>query len=79
MNDGVITCISVLRSVIDHLDNKKLVRFDDEDLFEVLKKYASAVGAYLGTFSEQDRKMFRELRGVQGQTRACSHYGRVFV
>ena len=69
MNDGVITCISVLRSVIEHLDNKKLIHFDNEDLFEVLKKYALAVGAYLGGFSEQERKVFRDLRGVQGQTR----------
>jgi DNA sulfur modification protein DndB len=69
MNDGVITCISVLRSVIEHLDNKKLIHFDNEDLFEVLKRYALAVGAYLGGFSEQERKVFRDLRGVQGQTR----------
>lgn len=69
MNDGVITCISVLRSVIQHLDNKKLIHFDNEDLLEVLKKYAAAVGAYLGAFSEQDRKVFRDQRGIQGQTR----------
>lgn len=69
MNDGVITCISVLRSVIEHLDNKKLIHFDNEDLFEVLKKYALVVGAYLAAFSEQERKVFRDLRGVQGQTR----------
>jgi DNA sulfur modification protein DndB len=69
MNDGVITCISVLRSVIEHLDNKKLIHFDNEDLFEVLRKYALAVGKYLGGFSEQERKVFRDLRGVQGQTR----------
>jgi len=69
MNDGVITCISVLRSVIQHLDNEKLIHFDDEDLFAVLSQYAGAVGAYLGGFSEQDRRVFRDLRGVQGQTR----------
>jgi DGQHR domain-containing protein len=69
MNDGVITCINVLRSVVHHLDNKKLIHFDNEDLFEVLKKYAVAFGAYLGAFSEQERKVFRDLRGIQGQTR----------
>lgn len=69
MNDGVITCVNVLRSVIQNLDHKKLIRLDSEDLFEVVKKYATAVGKYLGAFSEQDRKVFRELRGVQGQTR----------
>ena len=69
MNDGVITCINVLRSVFQHLDNKKLIHLDNEDLFEVVKKYAVAVGEYLGAFSEQDRKVFRDLRGIQGQTR----------
>jgi DGQHR domain-containing protein len=69
MNDGVITCINVLRSVFQHLDNKKLIHLDNEDLFEVVKKYAVAVGEYLGAFSEQERKVFRDLRGIQGQTR----------
>ena len=69
MNDGVITCISVLRSVIQYLDNEKLIHLDNEDLFEVLQKYAVALGEYLGGFSEQERKGFRDLRGIQGQTR----------
>jgi DNA sulfur modification protein DndB len=69
MNDGLITCISVLRSVIQHLDNKKLIHFDNEDLFDILKKYALTLGTYLSSYSEQDRKVFRDLRGVQGQTR----------
>jgi DNA sulfur modification protein DndB len=69
MNDGVITCINVLRSVFQHLENKKLIHLDNEDLFEVLNRYAAAVGTYLGAFSEQERKVFRDLRGIQGQTR----------
>ncbi len=69
MNDGIITCINVLRSVTQHLDDKKLIHFDNEDLFEVLKMYALAFGAYLAKFSEQERKVFRDLRGIQGQTR----------
>jgi DGQHR domain-containing protein len=69
MNDGVITCINVLRAVCQHLENRNLVRLDEEDLFEVLKKYAVALGRYLGALSDQDRKVFRDLRGVQGQTR----------
>jgi DNA sulfur modification protein DndB len=69
MNDGVITCINVLRSVFQHLDSKKLIRFDNQDTVAILKKYAAALGAYLGGFSEQERKAFRDLRGIQGQTR----------
>ena len=59
----------MLRAVCDHLESKNLVRLDEEDLFEVIKKYGVALGAYLGGLSEQDRKVFRDLRGVQGQTR----------
>lgn len=69
MNDGVITCINVLRSVVLHLDSEKLIHFDNEDLSEILKKYAVALGAHLGSLSEQERKAFRDLRGIQGQTR----------
>ena len=68
-DDGVITCINVLRSVFQHLDRHRLVHLDNEDLFEVIKKYAVALGEYLGSQSEQERKSFRDLRGVQGQTR----------
>jgi DNA sulfur modification protein DndB len=48
MNDGVITCINVLRSVVQQLDNRKLIHFDNEDLFEVLKKYAVALASVPG-------------------------------
>lgn len=68
MNDGVITCINVLRSVFQHLSNKKLIDFDDDDLRQVLSRYATALGEHLGSLSEQDRRAFRDLRGVQGQT-----------
>jgi DNA sulfur modification protein DndB len=74
MNDGVIACINVLRSVFKHLEHKRLIRLDDTDLFEMIKKYASAVSEYLGSLSEPQRQAFRELRGGQGQirrTRMC--------
>lgn len=71
MNDGVTTCINVLRSVFQHLLDRgtKLIRLDNEDLFAVLRPFADALGHHFSTFSEQDRKTFRDLRGVQGQTR----------
>lgn len=70
MNDGVITCLNVLRSAFEHLDSggSRLVRLDDEDLFECLKPYAEALGTYFGSLSEGERKRFRDLRGIQGQT-----------
>jgi len=76
MNDGVIACVNVLRSVLVHLDGSKykLVELDDDDLVELIQPYAKALGAYLGSLNEEERKRFRDLRGVQGQnkrTRVC--------
>jgi hypothetical protein len=70
MNDGITTCINVLRSVFMHLDEngKKLVLLDDEDLYQCIKPYAENLGNYFGSLSETDRKRFRDLRGIQGQT-----------
>lgn len=69
MNDGIIACINVLRSVFQHVSDRRLIQLDNEDLWEVIKKFAVALGEYLGSLSEQERKAFRDLRGVQGQTR----------
>jgi DNA sulfur modification protein DndB len=70
MNDGVITCISVLRSVFQHFDSKgtKLIRLDDDDLLSVINPYGVTLGAYFGSLTEEERKRFRDLRGIQGQT-----------
>jgi DNA sulfur modification protein DndB len=76
MNDGVTTCINVLRSVFQHLDSagRKPAHKDDDDLFELTREYANALGAYFQSLSEEDRKRFRDLRGAAGQltrTRRC--------
>lgn len=70
MNDSVSACTMVLRSVIQHLETNgsKLVRLDDEDLSAILKPYALALANHFGQMTEQDRKRYRDLRGVQGQT-----------
>lgn len=70
MNDAVTACIMVLRSVFHHLSShgERLVTLSDEALCEHLQPYAEALGAYLGSLSPQERKSFRDLRGVQGQT-----------
>jgi len=71
MNDAVVSCVNVLRSVLQHLGgpDKYLIDLDDEDLFQVLRKYAVALGEYLGMLSEDERKQFRSFRGVEGQNR----------
>jgi len=71
MNDGVVSCLKVLRSVLSHLDSGKqrLVVLSKEDLAECLAPYASAVGRYLGGLPEEERRRHRAFRGVEGQTR----------
>lgn len=69
MNDSVIACINVLRSVFEHIEmaGQKLVREDDTDVIKSLIPYAEIVGDYLGSLSSERRKEFRNYRGVQGQ------------
>lgn len=53
---------------------RNLVRLDNEDLFEQIRKYAEALGTHFGSLTEEERKKFRDLRGGQGQitrTRRC--------
>lgn len=71
MNDGVTVCINVLRSVFQHLDasGEKLVKLDDEDLIARIRKYAVALAEYLSSLTYEERRIFREGRGVQGQTK----------
>ena len=76
MNDGVSTCIQVLRSVFQHLDlsGTKLIQLDNEDLFECIKPFAVVLGQYFSSLSEDDRRTFRSLRTAQGiitRTRRC--------
>lgn len=70
MNDSVASCISVLQSVFRHLDPEghRLLHLSNDDLVKEVAPFAQALGEYLGTFSDEDRKRYRELRGIQGQT-----------
>lgn len=76
MNDGVAACVDVLRSVFIQMDANGLrfVHLEDEELLSSIEPYANALGDYLGSLSEDERKQFRDLRGVQGvttRTRRC--------
>lgn len=70
MNDSISACVNVLRSVFLHIDahDERLIRLDDEDLLAAIRPYGKAVGEYLASLSTEGRKMFRDLRGTQGQT-----------
>lgn len=70
MNDGVATGIKILQSVFEHLESrgKKLILLDNEDLLEVVRRFGEKLGEHLASFNEDQRKHFRELRGIQGIT-----------
>jgi len=71
MNDGITTCINILRSVFLHLagEGKGLPGLSNENLAALIRPYAEALGKYFGALSEEARKGFRDLRGIQGQTK----------
>jgi DGQHR domain-containing protein len=73
MSDGVTVCIKVLRSVFEYLDGTgtKLRVLDNKDLFDAVKPFGDAFATYLGSLDQDQRRLFREKRGVQGQTRAA--------
>ncbi|AGG07944.1 DGQHR domain-containing protein [Dehalococcoides mccartyi] len=76
MNDGISTCIFVLQSVFQSLiaQGHKLGSLNNEKLFMEIEPYGNALGNYLGTLTEAERKAFRALRAAQGiitRTRQC--------
>jgi len=70
MNDGIVSCIEVLRSVITtlELNGKSLVKLDEGKLLDQLRPYSDALASHLASLSIPARKQFREYRGVQGVT-----------
>jgi DNA sulfur modification protein DndB len=76
MNDGIASLIAVLRSIFEYLESNgfKLVAYSDTEICELIIPYAKALGEYLSTFDQPQRKSFRDLRGVFGvtyRTRQC--------
>jgi DNA sulfur modification protein DndB len=84
MNDGIASLIAVLKSLFDVLDTKglKLIRLTDQEVCDVIIPYSKALGEYLSTFDESQRKAFRDLRGIAGmtyRTRQCQQGIRVRI
>jgi DNA sulfur modification protein DndB len=76
MNDGVTVCLSVLRSVVDHLDSGKgsLADHSVSEVVERLEPYGTALGEHFAAMSTEQRAAFRSaLRGTQGQTAGMRH------
>lgn len=70
MNDGISSCVEVLRSVLQTLESSgaTLVNLNEESLLKKIEPYASVLGKYLGSLNATTRKQFRDYRGIQGVT-----------
>ena len=70
MNDGVTVCLNVLKSVFDYLESAdhRLVDLDVEEVLALIQPFASELGSYLAALTPDERRGFRALRGIQGQT-----------
>ena len=69
MNDSIVSCVNVLRSVFQHLEQGKLRLRDltESEVHEMLTPFGDALGNHLKSFNEEERKSYRDPRGVQGQ------------
>jgi len=69
MNNGVTVMINVLRSVLEHLHQSgTLYLADDADVADRIRTYAKSLGKYFARMTMDERKSFRELQGINGQT-----------
>jgi DNA sulfur modification protein DndB len=70
MNDSVAACLMILKSVMQHVEGggKKLCRLDQAEVYRLIKPYAVSLGHYFASLNADERKLYRDLRGSQGQT-----------
>jgi DNA sulfur modification protein DndB len=69
MNDGVVTCVVVLRNICHYLETNggtRLLQESDERLASLITPFGEALGDYFRRLTESERKAFRDLRGNQG-------------
>ena len=68
MNDGVVACLEIFKSILSHFERKGIRpnHLSKEDLLDKVKPYAEVVADYLGSLDDQQRIIFRQYRGVQG-------------
>lgn len=71
MAGSVVSQVMVLRSVFNHLETThgNLVKLETNQLLALLSPFAEANGVYhSGITSAEERKKYRDLTGIQGQT-----------
>jgi len=71
MNDGISVCTGVLRSVYQHLNEKKhvkLIQLSNRELLDVSRPFGQALADHFASYSQEQRQEFRAgARGNQGQ------------
>ena len=70
MNDSIAACLSVLRSVISHLEGsgQKISQKSNSEVSALLLPFAEILANHFAHLSAEERKRYRDLRGSQGQT-----------
>jgi len=70
MNDSIIACINVLRSVFHHLEEQGQVgvKLDDDEVTAVILPFADILGHFFASFSSEQRLQWRNFMGSHGQT-----------
>jgi DNA sulfur modification protein DndB len=70
MNDSVTACLMLLKSVLNHIEasGRKLSKLDVLEVNDLIKPYAEALGHYFASLNSEERKLYRDLRGMQGQS-----------
>jgi len=69
MNDGVVTCINVLKNVVQHIESsqrRRLLQETEDDIVSLIMPFGAALGEYFNRMNDTERKAFRDLRGNQG-------------
>jgi len=75
MNNGTTVCLNVLRSVFEHLGkgNTQLYELTTAEVVDRIAPYGTTLGKHFGTMSIDERRAFRALQGVTGQTSGMRH------
>jgi hypothetical protein len=67
MNDGVVVCLDVLRSVLAHLGNhENLQSLATSELIQKVEPFGRIVGEFFGTMPAKEISLIRKQRGNEG-------------
>ena len=72
MNNGIVVCLEVLRSVFDHLQSQgiNVISLKDDQLLTHIQPFGELVGEYFGTLTNSELHQLRRKVGTTGQVEA---------